>query len=287
MMSAVAESSVSRGLQRTPRDLAGWAARFDPARLPVLATTAAQIDYLRAVEDHVDAHTVAEAVGDDPLLSLRLMAHLSVLRRGREGGEPETLTAALVMLGIPPFFAAFGSATTVEEHLGSQAEALEGFRAVLRRSRRAAQFAMAFAAHRMDHDAAVIRDAALLHDFAELLVWLEAPSLALEMRRRQQADPTLRSSALQRELLHVELVDLQHHLMVAWRLPSLLVSITDDHAQRCTPQLTNVRLAISLARHSAGGWDNVALSDDFAAIGSLLQLGAPHVERLVRDVDGD
>ena len=40
-------------------------------------------------------------------------------------------------------------------------------------------FALAFAVHRMDHDAPVIHAAALLHDFAELLLWLHAPVLSL------------------------------------------------------------------------------------------------------------
>lgn len=270
---------------RVPRDVAGWAARVDPAALPVLADTAEQIEALRVIEDEVDAHLLAETIGSDPLMSLKVMSHLARLRRGREGSDTETLTAALVMIGIPPFFRAFGAQPTVEDRLAGVPEALEGFRCVLRRSHRAAQFAIAFAAHRLDHDAAVIHDAALLHDFAELLLWLEAPALALGIARRQRADPALRSAAVQRELLNIELADLQHHLMLAWRLPRLLVEITDDRAKRETPQLANVRLAIRVARHSADGWDNAALPDDYADIGRLLQLSPPHVERLLRDID--
>lgn len=269
-----------------PRDLCGWEACFDPMSLPVLARTAADIEVFRLAEDEVDAHLLGEALGSDPLLSLKVLAHLSRLRRGREGGEPETLTAALVMLGIPPFFSTFGAQPTVEAHLLARREALSGFERVLDRSRRAARFAMAFAVHRMDHDAALIHDATLLHDFAELLLWLKAPDLALRIAAVQQADPTVRSAAVQREVLNVELSALQHHLMLAWRLPSLLVAITDDHAPRTTPQLANVRLAIRLARHSAAGWDNAALPDDLAEAGALLQLGPLHVERLVRDIDG-
>ena len=92
-------------------------------------------------------------------------------------------------------------------------------------------------------------------------------------------------ASVQRAVLNVELVDLQHHLMQAWRLPSLLVEITDDHARRETSQLANVRLAIRVARHSALGWDNPALPDDLADIGALLQLSVPHVERLLQDID--
>jgi hypothetical protein len=97
----------------------------------------------------------------------------------------------------------------------------------------------------------------------------------------------LRSAAVQREVLNVELGALQHHLMLAWRLPALLVAITDGHAARETPQLANVRLAIRVARHSAEGWSNAALPDDYAEIGRLLQLAPAHVERLLHDIDAD
>lgn len=270
---------------RPPKDVGAWASFFDPLALPVLAATASEIEAFRTVEDEVDAHLLADAFGADPLLVLKVLSHLARLRRGREGGEPETLTAALVMLGIPPFFRAFTTPTTVEEWLSGRPEALAGFRRVMARSHRAAKFATAFAVHRMDHDAAIIHEAALLHDFAELLLWLVAPDLALEIARRQVSDPTLRSGVAQRSVLNIELCDLQHHLMVTWRLPSLLVQITDDHAQRETAQVANVRLAIRVARHSAQGWGNVALPDDFVDIGALLQLDPLHVERLLRDID--
>ncbi|MBI5718986.1 MAG: HDOD domain-containing protein [Burkholderiales bacterium] len=253
--------------------------------LPVLASSAARVEGLREIEDEVDAHMLAEAIGDDPLMSLKVMAHVARLRRGRDGGEPETLRTALVMLGIPPFFSAFGGQHTVEERLSGRPDALEAFRQVLRRSHRAARFAMGFAVHRMDHDAAVIHEAVLLHDFAELLLWLQAPDLAFVIARRQEADSSLRSAVAQREVLNIELAELQHHLMVAWRLPSLLVSITDDHAPLKTPQMANVRLAIRVARHSAHGWDNAALPDDVAELAALLQLSPAHVERLLRDID--
>ncbi|MBL8326159.1 MAG: HDOD domain-containing protein [Rubrivivax sp.] len=272
---------------RPPRDLAEWAVRFDSECLPVLEGTAARIEELRGSEDGVDAHLLAEQIENDPLMTLKVLAHLARLRRGREGSDVETLTAALVMLGIPPFFQAFGPQPTAEARLVGRPHALEGFRRVLRRSHRAARFAIGFAVHRMDHDAPVIHAAALLHDFAELLLWLEAPELAVQIACRQRADPTLRSAVVQRDVLKIELASLQHHLMVTWRLPRLLVEITNDHAERETPQLANVRLAIRVARHSAEGWDNAALPDDFADIGKLLQLRPAHVERLLQDIDSE
>lgn len=274
-------------ITRAPHSLAGWVSLFDPATLPVLAGTALALEELRAVEDAVDAHLLAEAIASDPLMTLKLLAHLARLRRGRDGSDTETVTAALVMLGIPPFFRAFGPQVAAEELLADEPAALAGFHAVLRRSHRAARFAIGFAVHRMDHDAPVIHEAALLHDFAELLLWLRAPALALAIARRQQADPGLRSAALQRAILHVELAELQHELMSAWRLPVTLVQITDHHARTVTPQVRNVRLAIRVARHSAQGWDNPALPDDVEEIGHLLQLGPEPTLRLLREIDAD
>jgi HD-like signal output (HDOD) protein len=194
------------------------------------------------------------------------------------------MTAALVMLGIGPFFRAFGQQTAVEDLLADNPEALAGFRAVLKRSHRAANFAAAFAVHRWDHDVAVIHEAALLHDFAELLLWVRAPALASAIARRQQADPSLRSAAVQRELLNVELADLQHALMSAWGLPELLVRISDDrHAD--SDQVRSVLLALRVARHSAQGWDNPALPDDIRDVAGLLNLGHAAAEQMLRETD--
>jgi HD-like signal output (HDOD) protein len=276
-----------RRIELPPRDLAGWAALFRPQVLPVLAGTAARLDELRDHEDAVDAHMLTETVAADPLLTLKLLAHVGHLMRHREGTEVETVTAALLMMGIPPFFRAFDHLAVAEEELADLPEALDGFLAVLRRSHRAARFAIGFAVHRMDHDAPLIHEAALLHDFAELLLWLHAPALALRIAAAQAAEPTLRSAAVQQQVLGIELAELQHTLMQQWRLPGLLVQLTDDHATRSTPQLRNVLLAIRVARHSTQGWDNAALPDDVRDIAELLQLSSDATLRLLREIDDD
>ena len=274
-------------IEQPPRDLAGWAALFRPQALPVLAVTAATLDELRDHEDAVDAHMLCETVAADPLLTLSLLAHIGHLMRNREGTEVETVTAALVMMGIPPFFRTFGNLAVAEEQLADLPEALEGFLAVLRRSHRAARFAIGFAVHRMDHDAPLIHEAALLHDFAELLLWLHAPTLALRIAAAQAEDPTLRSAAAQKAVLGIELAELQHLLMQQWRLPGLLVQLTNNHATRSTPQLRNVLLAIRVARHSTQGWENAALPDDVREIAELLQMSQEATLRLLREIDED
>lgn len=281
-----ADSGGQAFLTRAPGSLAAWVQAFDTREMPVLQESARLIDEFRAVEDDVDAHMIAEGIGDDPLMTLKLLRHVAQLRRpaGREHSDAETATEALVMLGITPFFRDFGTQPAVEDRLAAHPRALHGLRNVLWRARRAARFALAFAVHRQDHDAAVIHEAALLHDFAEMLLWAHAPTLALDIATRQYLDPTLRSIEAQRDVLHVPLAEVQQALMKAWRLPVLLVRITDDHATELA-QVRNVQLAIRVARHSAHGWDNPALPDDVDEIAALLNLGTTPTWTLLHDVD--
>jgi HD-like signal output (HDOD) protein len=267
-----------------PRDVAGWMVSLQQRDLPVQASSTRAIAELAANEDAVDAHMLGETLGADPLMVLNVLRLVAQRRSSRSVTDAETMTAALVLLGIPPFFHAFSELATVEDRLGELPAALEGFHGVLGRAHRAAQFALAFAVHRLDHDAAVIHEAALLHDFAEMLLWLHAPALAMDIARRQQANTSLRSADVQRQVLNVTLAELQQALMRAWRLPELLIQISDDQASP-SPQVRNVQLAIRLARHTARGWDNAALPDDYSDIASLLNMGIDPTIQLLREID--
>jgi len=271
---------------RTPPDVQGWVRWFQQRDIPVLASTAAALEDLREIEDDVDARRIAEVVGRDPLMTLKVLIQASTEGSKRRLTDAETVVEALVLMGITPFFRAFGPQPTIEGHLGGHPEALAGLQRVLRRADRAARFAASFAIHRADHDAVVLHEAAQLHDFTEMLLWLHAPELALELQRRQQADPGLRSAAVQRDVLRAELNDIQHVLMQVWHLPEMLVRITDDR-QHENSQVRNVVLAIRVARHSTAGWDNPALPDDVRDIAALLHLGLEPTRQLLLDIDGE
>ena len=152
-----------------PSDVAGWVRQFGQLEIPVLAETAWAIEDLRGVEDDVDARMLAEVIAHDPLMTLKLLAYAATQGPNRRLHDAETVTEALVLMGITPFFRVFGPQTTIEDHFADSPGALAGLREVLRRAARAARFAAAFAIHRGDHDAAVLQEAALLHDFAEML----------------------------------------------------------------------------------------------------------------------
>jgi len=265
------------------RDLTAWTAHFRAAEIPLLAHTSEALEALRINEDDVDANSIGEMISGDPLMTLKVLAYSSAHRGSRVVTDTETVTAALVMMGISPFFGSFGLQPTVEDRLRDEPEALAGLNQTLQRAHRSANFALGFAVHRMDHDSAVIHAAALLHDFAEMLLWCHAPALALRIQTMQRADPALRSSAAQLAVLNIDLMDLQQSLMKAWRLPELLIRISDDrHAEH--PSVRSVALAVRLARHTAQGWDNAALPDDVKDIAQLLNLSQAATLQFVREI---
>ena len=251
------------------RDIAAWTRYFRESEIPVLAATSRGLEALRAIEDDVDASMLTAVIQADPLMTLKVLAYAASKRRVGVATETETLISSLVMMGITPFFRDFGLQPTIEDRLQDQPAALQGLRELLHRAERAGHFALGFAVHRNDTDADVIHQAAFLHDFAEMLMWCHAPTLQLKIRDAQLADATLRTATIQRAVLGIELSDLRQALMKLWRLPELLVRISDgkhpDH-----PTVRNVVLAVRLARHTMLGWDNAALPDDIDEIAKLL-----------------
>ena len=272
-------------------DLSAWTRYCTTADIPVMAETAHALEALRDKQDDVDAAMLAKIIQSDPLMAIKVMAHVGSKRRpaahAMDSSKTETITGALVMLGIAPFFRHFGPQPTVEDRLAEQPKALATVLDLLQRAERARLFALGFAVHRADMDVDVILHAAFLHDFAELLLWCHAPTLALAIQAAQQADATLRSAAIQQTVLNIELDDLAQELMRHWRLPALLVRISDTrHAEQAN--VLNVVLAVRVARHTQHGWDNPALPDDLDAIAGLLnttpRIALAYLHKIVADL---
>ena len=256
-------------------DIAAWTRYFQETEIPVLAATAQKLEALRAIEDDVDAAMLSAVIESDPLMTLKVLTYVSANRRSDDTTETESITSSLVMMGIAPFFRSFGLQPTIEDQLANQPQALQGLRELLTRAERAGQFAMGFAVHRGDLDVGVIHLAAVLYDFAEMLMWCHAPTMQLEIRAMQHSNPTLRTASLQRFVYNTELNDLRQALMQLGHLPQLLIRISDGKHSR-HPSVLNVLLAVRLARHTMQGWDNAALPDDINEIAQLLN-AAPRV----------
>ncbi len=271
-------------LVSTPlRDLTSWSETLSRVDIPVLPETATELGALNADQDSADAQGIAAIVMRDPLMSVKLYRHLASLRRRTQLTDVESLTGSILMLGLSPFFRTFGALQVIAPLADHTQHWQRGLSSVLSRSQRAADYAFEWAVRRNDLDAELIYTAALLHDFTEILLWCVAPTLAGAVQQELAQNPGLRSVQAQRKILNVGVNELQHALMRRWHLPELLVRVTDDRAAH-DPQVRNVTLAIALARHSAAGWDNPALPDDYAALGTLLHM-PPQQARLLIAAD--
>jgi hypothetical protein len=117
-----------------------------------------------------------------------------------------------------------------------------------------------------------------------MLMCCYAPAMEMEIRAMQQANPTLRTISLQRFVFNIDLNDLRQALMKHWALSELLVRISDGkHPEH--PAVRNVLLAVRLARHTEGGWDNAALPDDIDDIAVLLNSTARVARAFVYKID--
>ena len=235
--------------------------------------------------DDADAHVLADIALRDPLMCLRVLLNAS-----RRFGHPlvapsQTVTAALVLTGVDPFFRDCVELPVLEERLAGQPLALAGALAAIDRAHAAARLAAAIAIHRQDEQVERLHQAALLSDFPRLLLWCEAPELVLEMQKRQRHDPALRSADVQREVLGVELDALAAALVDRWQLPDSLRELTESrHADRPGPW--TMRLAVRIARHLQSGWHDPALPDDFVALAALLNVKLTVAASLVRRTSG-
>jgi len=255
----------------SPSGIPAWTAFLRAREIPVLRRTARAIDAARARADRINVRELADVVLHDPLMTLLLLRFSARHRGRRQLQDISTVEHALMILGVEPFFHHFAAFDIIEDRLGAQPQALLGLLHVIKRAQRAARYALDWATWRCDLNSEEVAVAALLHDLAEMLVWTFAPDSSLKIAALQGAHPGMRSAAAQEALLGFSFNQLQAALCREWELPELLASLMDDaHSER--PRVRNVKLAADLARHSAAGWDDPALPDDFRAIAALMNI---------------
>lgn len=275
----MSEGESNKGLEH-------WVALLAHADLPVLKQTSRELALLREDDNKLNAHSVADIIARDPIMTVKLLRYLQGHKHRSQTAEVMQVDQALLMMGLDPFFKHVPAEPLVEEMLKEHLTALPQVLRVVHRSHRASEYARDWAVLLHDLHFEEVRAAALLHDIAEILMWCFAPLQMLEIRALQQKDKTLRSYMAQEQVLGFALHDLQHELATRWGLPQLLLKLMDD-ASANQERVRNVVLAVNLARHSANGWDDAALPDDYNDIGALLGLPASEVMAMVAPESGN
>lgn len=258
-------------IERPLKDVAAWVQYFDQVDIPVLRRTVDELARFKEIEDDLNGRELADAIMHDPLMTLKVLRYLHHHHSRRQAQEITTISHALMMVGTTPFFKHFSKLTVLEEALKDHQAGLTGVRRTMSRARHAALYAQDWAALRHDIESDEVTIAALLRDLAEMLMWCFAPRLMMTVRALMQHDKTLRSADAQKKVFGFRGIELQLALVREWHLPELLRTLMDeDHADK--PRAKNVSLAVRLARHSANGWQDAGLPDDYKDIAQFLNM---------------
>lgn len=260
--------------------MAEWLALFGRADIPVMRQTARNLERLREDQGLLNASSIADVVTDDPLMTVKLLRYMQSHKRTSQAYELVDVKQMLLMMGVEAFFGVVPAQPVVEDTLRGHLDALVCLFQTVRRAQRAADYAFDWALRLHDLHAQEVWVSALLSHVTDMLMWCFNPEQMLDIRKRQLADKTLRSADVQTAVMGFTSVELQRQLTLDWQLPELLQNLTDP-ALAHTPRVRNVTLAVNLARHSAEGWDNAALPDDYAQIGALLRMEPARVASLV------
>lgn len=271
--------------------LSTWLQALTEVPCPVLPSSITEIGELAVIEDstgQVDAYTLAQSLGHDPLMMLNVLAHVSQRCQKRGAEPPETFVGALIMLGIGPFFSELNRLTSTQAQLVTHPQAHDSLLAVLDRAQRAARFATSFAIHRQDEDAAAIQEAAMLHDVGEMLLWCHAPEQMLLLRDSKETYPAMHVAELEMVQLGVTTNALTRAIMEKWQLSPLLRRCVDDTDTQHT-QVLNVKLAVQWVRHTEDGLASpkaLATADkDIEAIAQFLTLSPAATRQMLEDLD--
>lgn len=270
-------------LEAPLHDLNSWVQYFSTQELPILASSQAKIRELNGKLDDIGLRDITNLVTHDPLLSLRLVRYLESHRHTSQITDVTTLDRILLMIGLSGFFRSFGASHSLENKLASYPEALQGCKRVCYRAYLAARIASGIATRRRDLDPAEISTAVLLHNTAEILLWVEAPVLAMRISELMRSNPGMRSRDAQRTVLGISLHELHLALLQKWHLPQLMRHLLDERFKD-EPRVRTVLVATSVARHINNGWQDPGLPDDLKEASTLIGLDPDGTHSLIQKI---
>ncbi|WP_164521493.1 HDOD domain-containing protein [Iodobacter ciconiae] len=266
-----------------PSSLNDWLIKLSSIEIPAMQYTLYQMAHLQSKSDDISIRDLSLLIRHDPLLTLKLIRYQQSQRRAVQMKDVNTIEHVLLMVGVGGFFHKFGSTESVETQLQQKPEALSGIRKIISRSYLAARIAESLSSQRHDIDPIEVTTASLLHDLAEILLWLSMPELAQKITYLLLNNPSCRSYEAQKQILGFTGNELQTKLALHWHLPSLLTHLMDEKYTN-EPRVRTVTIATSTARHLTNHWQNPALPDDYQNIADLLSCDLDHAYSLIRNV---
>ena len=260
--------------------VAAWLDFLSNKPIPVLKLTARELQLLQEDENKLTVRNITPIVLHDPFMVFRVLSYAKQHPSKHQQHDLIQVEQAILMMGTNAFYRNLPTNLVIEDQLKEKLLALGQLLKIVKRTHRATYYATDWAAYHKDLRSDEVHIATLLHDLAEMLLWCFAPNKMLNIATMQHTDKTLRSKVAQEQILGFKIADLQKALVEAFQLPPLLSKLMDDENSN-DHHATNVRLAINLARHSANGWDDAALPDDYQEIADFLRVDVAKAKAII------
>lgn len=267
-------------------DAIAWLKQLRKVSIPVLRQTARELARLKLDEENISARAISSAVLNDPFMVFKVLSYANSHSSKRQLQDIVEVEQAIIMMGTSNFYRDLTPDLLIDERLKSNLPALTHLLRLIKRAHRAAYYAADWAALRKDLHSEEIWIAALLHDFAEMLMWCFAPDKMNTIHEMQKNDKTLRTKTAQEQVLGFQIKDLHRELTTVHSMPPLLSQLMGD-VKVMDYRAKNVSLAVNLARHSANGWDDAALPDDYKDIAEFLHVDVERVLFLIGAPKGE
>ena len=252
-------------------DLSGWADFLSSSPPPMLAYTRHRLAALRLKGEAIVPSEIAAIGLSDPLFSAKVISDIQSTRNKHRAMDITTIEHALMMQGIDPFYQRIEGAALLDEQITPGGLAHLAILALAKRGYVASRLARQWAEKSLDMHPEELQVAALIHDIAEILLWLKAPGHALLIKKVMDESPSMRSTAAQQRILGFTLTALTAEIAHRWGLPDILSRLFSG--EDLSPRIRTVSLAVRVARHSSQSWANPALPDDWSAVASKRWLG--------------
>ena len=225
-----------------------WEQRLESVPVPAFRHS---FESLRPLcrNENVRMAALADVIQEDPGLTIRLLRMINHLNHKHLGAEVTTVEHALMMLGLAQVASITDGLPQIEDIPAGPGR--DGLMRTLSRAYHAAYQAWDWARLQKDAEPDEIFAATLLHQLAEMLLWLQAPEKMVEVEElvgSSGIDP----EEAQYVVLGFGLDQLGAALAKAWSLPTLVrESLLPENAQHARPLC--VMLGVQLAREVERG----------------------------------
>ena len=237
--------------------------------LPVFAHSVRAFQRLRA-EKTAPWEKYGDIILKDPGLALQTLKQLQLASGGKpREQEIASMEQAAMLLGMERVQRLPTECPQVDEAL--QGRAREGYQRAVTRAFHAAYQAWDWAHIQRDHAPDEVLLSALMHDSAELALWVNAPERIHQLRRL-----TLRDKMPAAEAQYIALGDSLEHfgrrLAERWNLPQLVhEALRPEYSNE--PRVRGVVLAVQLARQVEWGWYSPQVEETLSMIAEHLDAG--------------